>query len=596
VSDPILLFLILDAVALLGLGVSSARVPASVCGFLATMLCGLGLLLCLPPLLMRAPSTALAVPVGPPGLSLHFALDPLALFFLVIAFLAATAIAAFHAAPAQSAGSVRATAFCVGGIILALLAADGVALVVGLAISCAATGTRGGTLPLAPILLLGAVCLLTPAGYAPRFDAIAAAPIEAGHATAAAALTIGAAGILAWPAPAGSRCWFRDALIAGLLIPFGIYLLLRLTIEMSGNATPPWWGFVVLLVGGAAAVLHGWSAAGTQDIDIATAALARQRLGHAIATIGLGLIARSADLPGAATFALEATCLTAFGAAAAGTLTMLGAHVIGGSAGTYRLSRLGGLVHTMKATSAALSAGLLATVALPPSLGFAALWLSFQSILSAPRTGGLTGQLPLGLIAAAIAVSAALAVAAAVRIVGIAVLGRPRTPRGAGAAEGPSPIRIILLSLAGVSLAAGIVPGPLLWLLADPAIHALTGLPSTRGLGFLSVSGSSPGYLALPLLALIGLAAWIPLRALRQASARGKVAGPWLHGMQPPVGLPFGNPAAQSAGAGFLPRLPILPLPRLPSLPKPPAPSAPAGIWLIVVGFAVLLLILMGVQ
>jgi formate hydrogenlyase subunit 3/multisubunit Na+/H+ antiporter MnhD subunit len=596
VSDPILLFLILDAVALLGLGASTSRVPPSVCGFLTTILCGLGLLLCLPPLLMRMPSSTLAVPVGPPGLSLHFALDPLALFFLVIAFLAATAISAFHATPVQSAGSVRATAFCVGGVILSLLAADGVALVVGLAGSCAAIGIRRGTLPLAPILLLGAVCLLTPAGYAPRFDTIAAAPIDATHAATAAALTLGAAATLAWPTSAEDRCWFRDALIAGLLIPFGIYVLLRLTTELSGNAVPPWWGFVVLLVGGAAAVFQGWFAAGTRDIDIAAAALLRQRFGHAIATIGLALIARSADLPGAATFALEATCLTAIGAAAAGTLTTLCAHVIGSSAGTYRLSRLGGLAHTMPATSSALSAGLLAMAALPPSLGFAALWLSFQSILSAPRTGGLPVQLPLALIAAAIAVSAALGVAASVRIVGIAVLGRPRTPRGAGAAEGPSPIRIILLSLAGVSLTAGIVPGPLLWLLADPAIHALTGLPSTRGLGFLAISGSSPRYLALPVLALIGLAAWIPLRALRQARARGKVAGPWLQGMTPPVGLPFGNPAAQSAGAGFLPRLPTIPWPRLPVLPKPQIPSATAGIWLIVVGFAVLLLMLMGLQ
>jgi hypothetical protein len=250
----------------------------------------------------------------------------------------------------------------------------------------------------------------------------------------------------------------------------------------------------------------------------------------------------------------------------------------------------------MPATSSALSAALMTTSALPPSLGFAALWLSFQSILSAPRTGGLPAQLPLALAAAAIALSAALAVAASVRIVGIALLGRPRTPSGAGAAEGQSPIRAILLTLAGLSLAAGILPGPLLWLLADPAIHALTGLPSDRGLGLLSVSGSSPSYLALPVLALIGLAAAIPVRALRQARARGKPAGPWMQGMQPQAGLPFGDPHAQSAGAGFLPTLPSVTLPRLPTLPKPKAPPATAGPWLIVIGFAVLLLILTGAQ
>ena len=97
-------------------------------------------------------------------------------------------------------------------------------------------------------------------------------------------------------------------------------------------------------------------------------------------------------------------------------------------------------------------------------------------------------------------------------------------------------------------------------------------------------------------LALIGLAAAIPVRALRQARARRKPAGPWMQGMQPQAGLPFGDPHAQSAGAGFLPTLPSVTLPRLPTLPKPKAPPATAGPWLIVIGFAVLLLILTGAQ
>jgi hydrogenase-4 component B len=596
VSDPILLFLILDAVALLLLGASTAVLPPAVRGLMTTILCGLGPLLCLPPLLMRTPATSMAVPIGPPGMALHFVLDPLALFFLVIAFLAATAIAAFQATSVQPAASVQVTALCTGGMILAVLAADGVALALGLAAACAAIGQRErGPLTLVPFLLLAAICLLTPPGYGPRFDIIAAAPIDPNHAIAAAALTVAAVSALAWPS-AGDRGWTGDALAAGLLIPFGIYVLLRLAVDLSVNATPPWWGFVLILAGGGAAIAQGWRAAKAPDIDAAIAALLRQQSGLAVASVGLTLIARAADLPGAATFALEATCLTAVGLGTAGTLMTLSAHVIGSSAGTYRLSRLGGLAHAMPATSAGLSAGLLATSALPPGLGFAALWLSFQSILSAPRTGGLPAQLPLALIAAAIALSAALGIAASVRIAGIAILGRPRTPRGAGAAESPSPIRTILLALGAIALVAGVLPGPLLWLLAGPAIRGLTGLPSNRGLGLLSVSGASPSYLALPVLALIGLFAGIPMRALRQYRARGKPVGPWLQGMQPPVGLPFGDPAAQSTGAGFLPSLPSIRLPRLPTLPKPRVPPATTGPWLIVIAFAVLLLILTGVQ
>jgi hydrogenase-4 component B len=599
VSDPVLLFLTADSVALLLVGASAMVMPLATCCLLTAALSGLGALLCLPPLFLRLQATSFAIPIGPPGLSLHFVLDPLSLLFLIIVFLSGTAIAAFQATPGSRPHleSVRATTFCLAGTGLSLLAADAVVLALGLATTCAATG-RNVPRILPPFLVLAAVCLLTPAGYAPRFDAIRAAPSDPTHATAAAALTIAAAAGLLWPAPR-ERCWARDALIPGVLIPLGSYLLLRLIADLSANAAQVWWGLILLLAGGAVAVIQGWRSVALPDIDILIGALMQRQAGLAMASIGLALVARGADLPAAAAFAFEAACLTAVGASLAGTLTLLSAHSIGASAGTYRLSRLGGLVHSMPGSSAALAAGLLTLSALPPSLGFAALWLSLQSIISAPRFGGLPSQLPLALLAAAIALSAALATAGSVRIVGIAILGRPRTPQGAGAAESPSPIRTILLTLAGLSLVAGVLPGPLLQLLADPAIHALTGLPSSRGLPLLSVFGSSPGYLALPVFAVLGLAIGVAILLPRRSRKHAKTAGPWMEGMQPPVGLPFGDPAAQSVGAGFLPALPDITLPRLPPLPAFPRrrlPTATAGLWLILAAFGLLLLVLAATQ
>jgi hydrogenase-4 component B len=634
VNDPILLFLTLDVIALLIAGAMAAVMPAMVCGFLTTTLCGLGTLLCLPSLLLRIPATALDIPLGPPGLSLHFALDTLSVFFLFIALLAATATAAIQAAtisPTRPA-SPRVTAFCVAGTGLSLLAADGVALTIGLTVACAAlwdpewqapprpsapahrdasgipfSGTvsplappspaapltapiprtgplavpvaRISILPrpapvmlLAPILLLASICLLTPAGYAPRFDAIRAAPIDPDHAAAAAILALAAVAALAWPRP-NPRCAIRDTLTACMLIPTGSYLLLRVIADLCGAAPQAWWGFLLLLAGGFAAVVEGWRSAATPEIDTAIAALMRRQAGLATACIGLALVARAADLAGSATFALQATCLTAIGASLAGAVTSLAAHAIGAGAGSFRLSRLGGLIHTMPATSAALAAGLLTLSALPFGLGFAALWLAFQSILSAPRTGGLLSQLPLALIAAAIALSAAIATAASVRLIGIAILGRPRTPRGAGATEPQSAARTILLTLAAASLLAGLFPNPLLWVLANPAILAVTGLPPSRptDLTILSVSGASAPYLVLPVFAVLALATGAVALTRRQSRSQAKTVGPWTDGLQPPVGLPFGEPAAQSAGAGFLPALPHIAWPHRRTLERPTA-------------------------
>jgi hypothetical protein len=116
--------------------------------------------------------------------------------------------------------------------------------------------------------------------------------------------------------------------------------------------------------------------------------------------------------------------------------------------------------------------------------------------------------------------------------------------------------------------------------------------------------------------------------APRRSRTEVKAAGVWTEGMAPPVGLPFGEPAAQSAGAGFLPALPDIPLP-WPAKPSwfgwfgPPATpraepggpdepgvdvrvpawaparskiprlaSAVAGMWLVLAAFAALLLVL----
>jgi hydrogenase-4 component B len=597
VVDAILMFLAVDIVALLVLGMGA--MPSRATGFLTTGLCGLGIVLCLPPLLVRMPATMLNIPVGPPSLSLHLALDPLAAFFLLLVFLSGTAVAAFQAntVPVTAAASVRLTALCVAGTTLSLLAFDGVTLTIGMAAACGAIWfpDRREWAPLAiPLLLLAAVCLLTPPGFTPRFDTIRAAPINAGRAAAAVALTIAAATGLAWRRPA-ERCWTRAALTAGTGMPAATYLLIRIIADLSASAAQSGWGIVLLFAGGSISVVQSWRSAAHPDVDGSVTCLVRCQFGLAMIGVGLALICRIEDLPAAASFAWAATFLLAIGASVAGTLLSIAANAIGASAGTYRLSRLGGLVHSMPAMSAALAAGLLALSALLPGLGFDCLWLLLQSILSAPRTGGLLSQLPLALAAGAIALSAALATAASVRLAGIALLGRPRTPRGAGARESNSPARTILLVLAGVSVLAGTLPWLGLWLLADPSIRALAGIPPGPPGDFSAMSSGGPGYLPLPVLALAAMATGAVTLAQRSMRKEVKVIGLWAGGMVPPVGLPFGEPAAQSTGEGFLPALPDNPLPRAWRMPAPPRlhPLSPNGIiWFVLGAFGALLLIL----
>jgi hydrogenase-4 component B len=630
VTDPILLFLAVDAVALLLLGACAAALPVAATTFLATMLSGLGMLLCVPPLLLHTAATATELPVGPPGLSLHLAVDPLSACFLLIVFQAGTALVAFQATatPVSQGASVGMTALCLAGAALSLLAADGVTLAIGFAITCGSSWLSGAllnhtapattlgpsplpapspvpaTLPvpwglLAPPLVLTSICLLSPAGFSPTFDAIRTAPIDPNHAIAAGAVTLAAAATMirgdTCYLGGGHRSWTRDALTVGVLTPSMCYLLLRLFVDLEGAAPQPWCGFVLLIVGGVIAIVQGWRAAGHLDVNGSVALLTRRQAGLAAACIGLAVIARSSDLPAAEALALAATCLAVLAGSVAGVLTVLAAQTITASAGTSRILRLGGLIHTMPTASAALAAGLFGLSALPPSLGFASLWLLFDALLSAPRTGGLLFQLPLALTGAAFALSAALASAAAVRLIGVALLGRPRTPQGAGAEEGKSPSGTLLLVLTTLSVLAGVLPGLTLWLMAEPAIRSLTGIPPRIGLELLLPSAASPCYLALPECGLLALATGAVLLLPRWARKESKTAGVWTEGMAPPPGLPFGEPAAQSVGEGFLPALPDLRLPQVPRLPPLRylrAPSATEAIWLLLAAASALLLLL----
>jgi len=593
VSDPILLFLALDMVALLALGAFAPALPAAAGLFLTAGLSGLGAMLCLLPLLFHATPATLTIPAGPPGMDLHLALGPLPACFLLLALLTGTAIAAFQSLATRN--SARPAAFCLAGSMLWLLAADGVTLVLGSAMVCATivpfrSNRQRATALLIPLLLLGAACLLTPSGFAPRFDAIRAAPVGAARASAAAMLTIAAITALI-----GSRAPAHPALMAGVILPTGLASLIRLIADLPGQTVQGWWGGVLIAAGGWIAVQQAWRAAADADICEAVASLTRRQAGLMMTGVGLALIARAADLPQTQTLALQATLLLAIGGSLAGTAATLAAGAICTSAGTARLSGLGGLIHTMPWTSAALAASLLALSALPPGVGFASVWLLFQSLLAAPRAGGSLDQLPLGLAALAIALSTAAATSASVRIVGIAVLGRPRTPFGAGAREITRTGRIVLAVPAGLALIAGIVPGPALRALAGAAVRAVSGSsPAIRGgLTMLTTSAASPGYAALPVAALLACAAGSAILALRWRRRESKPLGTWLGGLAPPFRLPFGEPMAQSAGDGFLPALPDspdLPATRLPRIPRLPVASAAAWLWLTLAAFAILLL------
>lgn len=586
-SDSILAALAVLLVALLGLGVLGVvvvRAKAAIdlgCAGLA----GFGGMLALLALVTDGPSATLELPVGPAGQSMHLALDPLAAGLLCLLFLTGAAIAVVAEATERKAPAIAAASLpiCLAGLGLAVLASDASALAVGLSLGggalwAGALPGRARTVQLVVILfaaagLFVALALLSPPGAAVSFEAIRAMPPAPWRATAGFICALAAAGALAglaplhgWLVPAACASQPpRAALLCGVLLPVALGVLLRIAVDLTGPAPPPWWALLPLGLGAATALIGGWQAARAAEIDTAVAAASYRQTGLAAIALGLALLAKASDLPDLAALAVAAMLLLLATQAVCGTLAVLAAAFICRAAGTRRLDRLGGLGHFMPLTTIALLAAVFGVTALPPAAGFAGFYLLFQAILAAPRAVGLLPSLVLAGAASVLALTAALGVTAMVRLIGIACLGRPRTPRATAAQEPPRPIRIALLALAGVSGVLGLLPGTVLRLLADPAIRQLTGaeLGGRAGVLQLSAVTDAPGYAPLPLAALValcgGLVLWLQRRRNLPA---GEPVPAWQDGFAlPPAWMPFGDPLTQSSGVGFLPPLAIPKLP-----------------------------------
>lgn len=542
------------------------------------ILSGLGALLAL--LCLVVPGrAALSLPVGLPGVPMRLALDPLSLVFLLLLFVTATAAAVF-ALESHAPEERRAVPFFpvfIGGMALALLAADAFTLLFGFELMSLASWatvlyrheeerSRGAALFYLGMAGFSAACLI-PAfallgGGDAGFAAMRAAAPDGWRAGAVLALVVLGAGSKAGLAPL--HLWLPlahpaapshiSALMSGAMTKVALYVVVRVLFDLCGPAQPMWFGFPLLVMGAASAILGALRANMESDIKSVLAASTIENVGLIAIGLGVALVARGADLAPLAALALAGALLHALAHGVFKTLLFLGAGAALHGGGSRMLQRLGGLVHRMPVTTVCMIVGCIGLAALPPGPGFASEWLLFQAVLAAPRIGGLALQTGMAVLAVVMAMAAALAATAAVRLIGVAFLGRPRTPRVAGAQEvGPAP-RWAMLGLAGVSAVIGLFPGAVLGFI-EPALRQVlrTEISGQFGVAVMRPGAEAPGYAALVIATVLVVAGIGIFWVLRRWAVAGHRRGPaWACGFAaPPAWLPFGDPATQYGGASF---------------------------------------------
>jgi formate hydrogenlyase subunit 3/multisubunit Na+/H+ antiporter MnhD subunit len=328
-------------------------------------------------------------------------------------------------------------------------------------------------------LLLAFGLLASAGGY--TFDAIRAAAPDSATAMLVLVLALLGAGSKAGVVPL--HAWLPlahpaapshvSALMSGVMTKIAVYGFIRIVFELSGP--PHWWsGLLVLLVGGATAVLGVLYALMQHDLKRLLAYHTVENIGIIFIGLGLALAFGANGLPGAAALALTAALFHVFNHSVFKSLLFFGAGAVLSATGERDMERLGGLIHRMPKTAFAFLAGCIAISALPPLNGFVSEWLTFQAILQSPELPQWALKIMVPAVGAMLALSAALAAACFVKAFGITFLGRPRSDVAREARETDSLSLAAMFVLAAACLAAGILPGFVIDALA-PATQALAG-------------------------------------------------------------------------------------------------------------------------
>jgi hydrogenase-4 component B len=199
-------------------------------------------------------------------------------------------------------------------------------------------------------------------------------------------------------------------------------------------------------------------------------------------------------------------------------LAFLGAGSLVHGAGTRDLERMGGLLRRLPSTGALLVLAAVALAGLPPLNGFVSEWLVYLGLLGAGAGAPPHLALVAWLSLAALAFVGALAGIAFTRLLGIALLGAPRSAEAAHAHEG-GPLLLVPLALLGAAnVALALFPAQAVELVA-PAAAAVLGVPAGEVRAALA-----PGAAALAGPMRLGLAALVLLAAVLAAARRGMLA------------------------------------------------------------------------
>ncbi|MFA6552127.1 MAG: proton-conducting transporter membrane subunit [Candidatus Paceibacterota bacterium] len=274
-----------------------------------------------------------------------------------------------------------------------------------------------------------------------------------------------------------------SALMSGVMIKIGIYMMIRLFLDLLQPA-PAWWGMTVLVVGSVSALLGVLYALTEHDIKRLLAYHSIENIGIILLGLGSALVFYSFNMPSLALIGLAAALFHTINHAIFKSLLFLSAGAVINETHTRNMEEYGGLIKYMPMTALFFLIGAMAISALPLFNGFWSEWLTFQALFQGISQLQSSVQWIFILSGGALAFTGGLALACFVKAFGSIFLGRSRSPEVAECKECSMPMQIGMGGLAVSTLLFGLFSGSVIIILEK------------IGRSF-SVSGNAPSFIRL---------------------------------------------------------------------------------------------------
>ena len=302
-----------------------------------------------------------------------------------------------------------------------------------------------------------------------------------------------------------------SALMSGVMITMGFYGLARF-LPLLGPATAgP--AYVLIALGAAGALGAIAHALVQRDVKRVLAYSTVENAALVTLAIGVARLGEASGHPRLAALAWTAALLHLWSHALFKSLLFYGIGALAQATGTRDLEQWGGLLRRAPSTGALLIAGAAAAAALPPFGALVSEWLLLVALFDGAlvSAGAVRAAMVVGL--AAVSATAALALAGVVRVIGIGLLGAPRSDAAARARAPGWEMTAPMAVLTGLLLVMGTWPGGFVRLLA----RALVGLAPG-----VSAAGAAALVRPLGVLSIATVATLLALLALRLALSRGR--------------------------------------------------------------------------